>query len=224
MTALALIDVDGTLTSARSLWPAMHAAANTTTPAERHRNQYANSQLSYIEYADRDASLLHGMTYGALENACHSEYRPGIDELFTTLTARGFDIVLVSSGVQFLPRQLKRTYGDAIADMHHNHLTFDANARCTGRISIAVDDTSKHCLAERIVATTQPEFVVAIGDSTADHGLYAVADISVSLGDHPSPHRFAQHHAVTAPSPLHDVAALIASTPNRKERHHVGGR
>jgi phosphoserine phosphatase len=178
---LALLDVDGTLTSVRSVW--QHLLESTGTWAgegERNLELYLAGGISYAEFCHRDAALLTGRPYAELvEVASRIPLNVGVPELLGGLRDMGFRIVLVSTGLGVLTSTLSARF--PVDDVVVNDLE-TSEGLCTGRAVVRIDEAHKGIRARQLIQEHGSVFTVAVGDGSGDVPMFREVDLAIAVG------------------------------------------
>jgi len=176
---LALVDIDGTLTSHRSIWQYLMEQTDTWDVGLRNLGDFQRGQIGYQEFCDRDAAVFEGWNYGELKQIAHGVPKPaGLDELFEGLDRIGCEVVLVSTGLWLVASYFTERY--SIADCRVNDLE-SIQGRCTGRSLITVNEGEKALHSRAMISSRQPDYVVAIGDSAGDVDMFGRAEFSFAV-------------------------------------------
>jgi HAD superfamily phosphoserine phosphatase-like hydrolase len=182
---LALLDVDGTLTTEKSIWQLLMEEIGCWEPSGRtNLERYLRGDIGYTEFCRLDGVLFERQRYSRLVNiAARVPKRPGLDEFFAALAEANFDVALISSGLRLLVNYFTERYQIAIFAVNDLESLGDM---CTGKVIIEVPDGQKGDVASRIIDSVSPDFVLSVGDSSGDLPLFELADfsIAVSCADH----------------------------------------
>ncbi|MBE9938046.1 MULTISPECIES: HAD family phosphatase [Cellulosimicrobium] len=178
---LALLDVDGTLTTVRSIWQHLLAEhGRWEGEGDVNLARFLAGEIGYEEFCHLDAALLAGVRYDALRAVCaRVPRRPGLGELVAALHDGGYEIALVSTGLRTLTGLLVEEYG--LAYCVANDLETDGGI-CTGRAVVEIGEDGKGRCAAELVARTRPRHVVAIGDGVSDVPMLGMADTAIAVG------------------------------------------
>lgn len=178
---LALLDVDGTLTQARSIWQyLLEDRGHWHRAGKDNLARFAAGQTSYLEFCQFEAQLLAGESYADLcQTAAGVPFRQGMEALFQHLTTSGYRIALISTGLRLLTSQIEARF--AVDLCVANDLAVEGD-RCTGDAIIEISDNEKGEHAMRAISTFGAEYVIAIGDSACDIPMFRTADLSIAVG------------------------------------------
>jgi phosphoserine phosphatase len=219
---LALIDVDGTLTRHRSIWQYLMEQTGTWSVGLRNLKDYQEGRIGYREFCDRDAAVFRGSRYSDVQAIAHGVPKPpGLGDLFAGLERVGCDVVLLSTGLRVLADYFTDRF--PIVECRVNDLE-SADGLCTGRSVIAVEEGTKAEHARELVETYRPGYVVAIGDSAGDLGMFESADVSIAV-DPVGPHVSAAADRTIASEEIGGVGALLETLlPKVRERESYDDR
>jgi len=206
---LVAFDMDGTLTTGRTLWEVMHRKWGTwESHGLPYWERYRAGGWPYDEFAAMDVKSWAGAPEAMLfEAADEVELMPGCEELLTGLRAAGAATAIISNGLACLGERLAARFGMArvLANRHHAR-----QGRLTGGIDILVPYEKKGEALRKLMAElgARPEETAAVGDSRSDAAMFAVAGLGVAF--RPSDHHVLNgaHHVVEA-GDLRDVARLL---------------
>jgi len=178
---LAVFDLDGTLKVAFSPWRYLHEALGVEDQAAVYRARFFAGDIDYLEWARLDAALWRGVELAYIEDIFrHSEYRPGVRELFTLLNRHGVPTAIISTGLDVHVRQVAADLG--VRRTVSNELVI-RDGRLTGEAVVRVTEESKGpaMTAVREEFGAQPEECLAVGDGPADVDLFAQAGLAVAV-------------------------------------------
>jgi phosphoserine phosphatase len=180
-TRLALLDVDGTLTGCTSIWQyLLEDRGHWHGAGEDNLAAFMAGRISYEEFCELDAQLLAGESYAGLSRtAAGVPFRQGVEALFCHLTASGYRIALISTGLRLLTNHVEERFPVDLCVA--NDLAVDGD-RCTGTAIIEIGDNEKGEHAQRAIRSFGADYVVAIGDSAGDLPMFDVADLSIAVG------------------------------------------
>lgn len=101
---LAVFDIDGTLTTVKSVWEHIHRELCLWEgKCDVYQEQFLAGEISYDKFCQLDAAYWQGLPVQKLEEITGAiPYQPGVPELFEGLRARGVKTALVSTGLNLL--------------------------------------------------------------------------------------------------------------------------
>jgi phosphoserine phosphatase len=178
---LAVFDLDGTLKVAFSPWRYLHEALGVEEQAAVYRTRFFAGEIDYWEWARLDAALWKGVELARVEEIFrHSEYRPGVRELFTLLNQHGVPTAIVSTGLDVHVRQVAADLG--VRGTLSNELVV-REGRLTGEAVVRVTEDSKGAAmtALRHEFGAQSQECLAVGDGPADVDLFAQAGLAIAV-------------------------------------------
>jgi len=178
---LAVFDLDGTLKVAFSPWRYLHQALGVEDHAAVYRARFFAGEIDYLEWARLDAALWRGVELARVEDIFrHSEYRPGVRELFTLLNGHGVPTAIISTGLDIHVRQVAADLG--VRRTVSNGLVV-RDGRLTGEAVVRVTEDSKGpaMTALREEFGAQRQECLAVGDGPADVDLFAQAGLAVAV-------------------------------------------
>jgi phosphoserine phosphatase len=177
---LALLDVDGTLTTERSVWQLLMEEVGCWEPAGRaNLERYSRGDISYAELCRLDGALFRTLRYSRLVDiAARVPRHAGLDEFFAALAEADFDVALISTGLRVLVNHFTERYRIAISVVNDLEASEDV---CTGNVIIEVHERQKGEIARCIIERIHPDFVLAVGDSLGDMPLFEMADFSIAV-------------------------------------------
>ncbi len=178
---LAVFDLDGTLKVAFSPWRYLHEALGVEDQAAVYRARFFRGEIDYWEWARLDAALWKGVELARVEDIFqHSEYRPGVRELFTLLNEHNVPTAIVSTGLGVHVRQVAADLG--VRRTVSNELVV-RDGRLTGEALVRVTEESKGeaMTALRRDFGAQPQECLAVGDGPADVDLFAQAGLAIAV-------------------------------------------
>lgn len=182
---LALLDLDGTLKSARDPYLYLHQQLGTMDAARELTEKGKRGEIGYTEWTERDVALWRGTTRKAMIAAFrHNPYLPGARELIAALQRAGVEIALISSGLDVHARLV----ADELAIQHvvSNEVVF-AEGVATGEVRFGVPEGRKGPVADRLLAERglTPAECLAMGDSSSDIELFERAAVRVAVAPAP---------------------------------------
>ncbi|MEU7581336.1 HAD family phosphatase [Streptomyces sp. NPDC041068] len=177
---VALFDIDGTLTRHKSIWQfLMEETGVWDGPGRANLDAFLAGRIDYQEFCDLDAELFRGRAYAEVEKIAHEVPKwDGLDALFAALKARGYRVVLISTGLRLMASYFTRRYD--IADVFANDLE-RSDGICTGRSLIDVGEHEKEKVVRDVLDRLAPDHVLALGDSSGDLPLFRAADLAVAV-------------------------------------------
>jgi len=110
---LAVFDIDGTLTTVKSVWEHIHRELRLWEgKCDVYQEQFLAGKISYHKFCQLDAAHWRGLPVQKLEEITGAiPYQPGVPELFEHLRARGVKTALVSTGLDLLADRVAAELG-----------------------------------------------------------------------------------------------------------------
>jgi phosphoserine phosphatase len=179
---LVVLDMDGVLVDARSSWRVVHRYLGTQN--EEAYRLYMNGEIDDMEFMRRDISLWKGrmpnITIGFIDGLFSDlPLTKGCSEALSDLRRSGFDLLLVSGGLDSL--------SDRISRLHHftasycNGLESDAEGRLSGEGILRVPLRDKGGVLRKYLDGHDYELVVSVGDSVVDVTMFEESDLSIAF-------------------------------------------
>jgi phosphoserine phosphatase len=178
---LALFDLDGTVRRVRDPWVHLHEHLGVAEQARDLIPRWRRGEISYDEWARRDAALWQGVSRARILAALASNpLRRGAGDLVAWFTSRGIPCVGISTGLSVFHERTARDLG--MDRLICNELHFVENV-CTGRVTIRVREDKKGEVMDGVLAEcgVRAEEVVAFGDGRADIPLLKKAGLGIAI-------------------------------------------
>jgi len=211
VTALLVLDLDGTLTPVRSSWRFLHIKLGSYFRAIKYYQLFFDGYITYDEWVYLDLSLWKGIKKSVIEKLLSEiPWRSGAREL-ASLRSYGCYTLVVSGGLDMLARRAVEEL--ALDDYIAVSLDVDADGRVTGFSSSYIDfhgkgEAVKNYLEEKKLA---PKMVISVGDSRNDIDLFKASDLAIAFcPENPDIARYA--HYVVSDCDLSKVKKLVLKT------------
>lgn len=178
---LAIFDLDGTLKQARDPYIYLHQRLGTWEVAQAFSFQGISGQLPYSEWLRLDASLWKGVSRAAMEAIFHDNpYLPGARETVCALRQAGVRVAVVSTGLNVHAELVQAELG--LDWIIANELLFE-DGHATGTARERVPEGGKGRIVEQLQTDfrVQPADCLAVGDSTSDVAMFALARLGVAV-------------------------------------------
>jgi len=179
---LAVFDLDGTLTTEKSIWKHIHQALGTwENNAAEFERLFHRGAISYEEFCERDAMVWRGMRIDDLKAIADSvPYQDGVSELTAFLRAKGLRLAAVSSGLSILARRIER---DLTLDFSVANDLLVKKRVVTGKVRINVGHDGKGYWMKKLMDLmgVQSREIIAIGDSRGDLDMFSFAGFRVAF-------------------------------------------
>jgi len=177
-----IFDVDGTLTTTRSIWQFLHEHLGTwETAGKQYLQQYLHGQITYEEFAKLDAEVWKNIPFEMVTNIISQvEYVEGIYEVISHLKTLDSQILLISSGLSVLVNRLVRELD--ITGGIANELEV-LHGKLTGEVNIRVSWNGKGVVLKQLAKqyNLDLEKTVAVGDSDTDIGMFELCGTSIAF-------------------------------------------
>ncbi|NIO03454.1 MAG: HAD-IB family phosphatase [Proteobacteria bacterium] len=178
----ALFDLDGTLTTERSVWEYIHRVLGTWEGhAEKFQSLFLKGLISYEEFCERDARVWRGMRVEEVKSITDSvPYHAGAAGLVAYLREKGLRLAGVSSGLSILAERIKR---DLDLDFAVANELVEEKGVLTGEVKIHVAHDGKGVWVRELMRQlgAQGQEIIAIGDSQGDLGMFALCGFCVAF-------------------------------------------
>jgi phosphoserine phosphatase len=179
---LVVFDLDGTLTSEKSIWEYVHIQLGKWYGyAEEYQRQFLQGKISYRQFCELDAHVWKGMRVDQLRDIVRGvSFNPGANELTSLLKQLGLRLTLVSSGLSLLSEWVQEKYG---FDYGVSNQLLHEDGILTGEVEIKVHYDQKAEWVGTIMDIFQVrrDEIIAIGDSTGDMEMFEIAGFSISF-------------------------------------------
>lgn len=173
-------DVDGTLTRDRSSWEKVHYYFEVTEEMKINTKLFFEGEIDYTEWAQRDVALWKGKPIKELENALlPPKLIKGVKEGIADLKDAGFEIVLVSGGIDILVNDVASSVG---ADLAYSNKIGHRDGLIDGSVEIYVDISKSANLLE--IATERDydlDKCIAVGDNINDIEMFELVGHSIAF-------------------------------------------
>jgi len=180
---LAVFDMDGTLTDCVSSWQYYHERLGIWDgEASVHQEEFRRGEISYEEFARRDAGHWEGLPLARLEEiTAEVNFHGGVPESLARMTGDlGIRTAVISSGLTVMTDRARFELG--VDQVFANRLVVQDGV-ITGRVDVVVPIGGKgrvlQLLQERF--RIKPEETLAVGDSRDDLDLFARAALRAAV-------------------------------------------
>ncbi len=196
-----IFDVDGTLTTTRSIWQFLHKHLETWETAGKHYlQQFLEGQISYEEFAKLDAEEWKDIPFERINKIISQvEYVEGINATISHIKQLDKRILLISSGLSVLVNRLVHELD--ITDGIANELEI-LHGKLTGRIKIRVPWNGKGVVLKQLAKqyNLDLEKTIAVGDSDTDIGMMKLCGASIAFNPSSEAVIQAANHVVYEPN------------------------
>lgn len=199
-------DVDGTLVREKSSWVTLHNHFQTNNLAKGNLISYKKGDIDYQTFMRLDIALWPKPIHVNTIKEILYDYTlvPKTDHVIKKLKEEGYEIVLVSAGIDILVKDVAKKL--EINNFVANGLEFDEEGYITGEGIFHVDLNSKHVALKDLLDELDfsIEECITVGDSSYDKTFLESAGLSITIGED-SPLKNTADHAITN---LEDILGL----------------
>lgn len=196
-----VFDLDGTLTTERSIWQYIHRVLGTwENQAEEFQRLFLAGRISYEEFCERDAMVWKGMRLEDLKRITGSvSYHEGALQLQAFLKTKGLRLAAISSGLSILAERIQNDFG---LDFSVANDLLAERGVLTGEVRINVTHDGKGRWMREVMKRlgVHGHEIIAIGDSRGDLEMFALSGFCVAFNS-------------SSPE-LDEAADLVATTNN----------
>ena len=174
------IDVDGTLTDDISAWEKVHHTFDLVDEMNINTERFFAGEIDYNTWAKEDVALWKGKSYHDFKRALmNPKLREGAIEGVELLKRAGFDVILVSGGIDEMVQQVASAVK---ADQYYANTIGHTNGILDGSVHINVGN-SKSDIIQQIASENNYNLnhCGAIGDNTNDIGMFEIVAYSVAI-------------------------------------------
>ena len=206
---LVVFDMEGTLTTDPTVWELMHRKTGTwESHGCRYWEDFRAGRIDYDAFARKDVAAWSGAASELLDEAVNSvPLMSGCRELLEHLAALGAVTAIVSNGLERLALRVAGEFGIERVAANRERIR---DGRLTGELDILVPYNAKAEALRHIAVETgaRIEDALAVGDGTADIGMFRVAGRSIAFRPESQAVAAAATHVVRGDS-LRDLIPLI---------------
>lgn len=197
MIKLAVFDLDGTLTNHHSVWEYIHKALGTwKNRGEKHLEQWVNNEITYEQFAQRDAVEWQGLHIQRIRNIVDSiQITQGAGSRVKLVKDTGSMAIIISSGLDILA---DRVAGILDVDEYYtNRLMTDYVGRLTGEVRVRVQADKKDAvlLEVRDRRNIKESEIMTVGDTYTDIPLFKKSGLSFAVRNNDDISKEAKHTA-----------------------------
>jgi Haloacid Dehalogenase superfamily, subfamily IB, phosphoserine phosphatase-like len=181
-------DIDGTIVKPVSSWRYIHEKlGNWDILACRYQDLFNAGKISYRQFCKLDASHWKGMSESKIaEIFSDVPYTKHAKECLIELKRKGFFLIALSTGLQYIAEKLKKEIGFNV--VVSNRLLSN-NGILTGGVRINISHGEKGKILKKILGRYKilPEETICVGDSEGDIPMLKLAGFSIafnSVSDH----------------------------------------
>lgn len=187
---LAVFDIDGTLTTVKSVWEHIHRELCLWEGVcDVYQEQFLAGEISYDLFCQLDAAHWRGLPVQKLEEITGAiPYQPGVREIFGHLRQRGVKTALVSTGLNLLARRVARDLGvDYCLANEVEVLAGVITGRARIRVSVDVPGLRKGDHVRQLIGELGlcPAAAFSVGDSMGDLDMFLETGRSFLVNSRP---------------------------------------
>ena len=179
---LVVFDLDGTLTTEKSIWEYIHRVLGTWEDhAEEFQRLFLEGRISYEEFCERDAKVWKGMRVEDLKRITDSvPYHEGAVQLQAFLKTKGLKLAAISSGLSILAERIRNDFG--LDFFVANELLVEGGV-LTGEVRINVTHDGKGLWVREAMRRfgVDDHEIIAIGDSRGDLQMFALSGFRIAF-------------------------------------------
>jgi phosphoserine phosphatase len=179
---LIVFDIDGTITRHISSWRYIHEKLGLwDVLAKKYQDQFLAGKISYRRFCELDAAHWKGMDVNKLHKVfSRVRYSKNARRAIKRLKKKGFKLVAISTGLQFITERVKDELGfDHVIGNRLN----SRKGRLTGGVTINISHGAKGTTVRKILSRfgVKPPQMIAIGDSEGDIPMIKLAGYSIAF-------------------------------------------
>ena len=179
---LIVFDVDGTITRHVSSWRYIHEKLGLwDVLARKYQDQFLAGKISYRRFCELDAAHWKGIEYRKMKGIFRRvRYSRNARRAIKKLKARGFKLVAISTGLQFITDRIKEELGfDHVIGNRLN----TRKGKLTGGVKINISHGAKGRTVRSILRRfgARASEMIAVGDSEGDIPMAALAGYSIAF-------------------------------------------
>ncbi len=178
---LVVFDVDGTLTTHKSIWWRLHEAFGTTEEGGAYFDLYFSGKISYQQWADLDAGLWKGRPVEKVMDIVRATaISPGAEDAIRSLHENGIHTALLSGGLDLMANHVASKLG---VEYTLTNKLLHVDGILTGEVEVLVGWGEKIREIEIINEhfSIPPEDTAFVGDGKNDVSVFSVVGLSVAF-------------------------------------------
>jgi len=179
---LIIFDIDGTITRHISSWRYIHEKLGLwRREAFCYQEQFWAGKITYRRFCELDAAHWRGLPEKKIRKIFKSVlYSKNAKVCIKRLKARGFKLVAISTGLQFM---LNRVMDELGFDYALSNRLVSRRGILTGQVKINIEHGAKDKILRRIFKRfkVRPHEVISIGDSEGDIPLAKICGYSIAF-------------------------------------------
>ena len=179
---LIVFDIDGTITRHISSWRYIHERLNIWDAlAHKYQDRFLAGKISYRKFCELDATHWKGMDEAKLRRIFGEiKYSRNAPRAIKLLKKRGFKLVAVSTGLQFMTDRVRKELG---FDYVLGNRLGVRKGRLTGGVTVNISHGAKGRTVAKILRrfSVKPREMIAVGDSDGDIPMMKIAGHSIAF-------------------------------------------
>jgi len=179
---LIIFDIDGTITRHISSWRYIHEKLGLwRRQAFCYQEQFWAGKITYRRFCELDAAHWKGLPEKKIRKIFKSVlYSKNAKACIKSLKERGFKLVAISTGLQFM---LNRVMDELGFDYALSNRLLSHRGILTGHVKINIEHGAKDKVLRRIFKRfkVRPREVISIGDSEGDIPLAKICGYSIAF-------------------------------------------
>ncbi|MHA1960837.1 MAG: HAD family hydrolase [Candidatus Thorarchaeota archaeon] len=178
---LVVFDVDGTLTKHSSIWWRLHEHFGTVEGGKRLYDQFFSGEITYQEWADRDAALWTARPLSEVMSVVdNTELVKGASEAVESLKGHGLNVAILSGGFDLMASRIAERVG--IGHVVTNRL-LHSDGTLTGEVEVLFGWGEKTKMIPQIAKHfgVSLDATVFVGDGLNDVGVFSKVGLSIAF-------------------------------------------
>ncbi|MDD5633992.1 MAG: HAD family phosphatase [Candidatus Omnitrophica bacterium] len=177
-----IFDIDGTITKHVSSWRYIHEKLGLwDVLAKKYQEEFLAGKITYRRFCELDAAHWKGIRETRMRRIFDKvQYSKNAVKCIKKLKNKGFKLVAISTGLQFITDKVRR---DLNFDYClSNHLTVK-DGRLTGGVKINISHGAKGKTVKKLLKKFKiaPKEIIAVGDSEGDIPMIEMAGYSIAF-------------------------------------------
>ncbi|MGB9642448.1 MAG: HAD-IB family phosphatase [Candidatus Ratteibacteria bacterium] len=176
------IDIDGTIVKPVSSWRYIHEKlGNWDTLACRYQEMFLAGKITYSQFCKLDAAHWKGISEKKIADLFKDiPYTDNAKESLLRLKKMGFQLIALSTGLQYIQKKLQNEIGFRIVV---SNKLLSRNGILTGGVKINISHGEKGKVLRKILKKLDipPEKVICIGDSDGDVPMAETCGFSIAF-------------------------------------------
>ncbi len=179
---LIIFDVDGTITKHISSWRFIHEKLGLWGAlAHKYQDQFLAGKIDYRRFCELDAAHWKGIRVSRMRKIFREvEYSKNAKSALKVLKSKGFKLVAISTGIQFITDRIKN---DFKFDYVLGNRLLSRNGALTGGVRINISHDAKGIILKSILRRfkVKAKEAISVGDSEGDIPLARLCGYSIAF-------------------------------------------